>query len=602
MFKLLARCLALFSVRQKLVFLSLSFTRSALSILDLTAVAAVGLIVSIGIGDGDSRILRMASDLVPGLSIETATEPLFFLVISAFVVKSVFSLLFLVAIANYLAKIEALTAARIADQSIMKTLEQFKKLSPSKLQFALLQSNQTAVSTIPFAFAVLIGETTTVISLAVVAVVMEPITSLVAIAYFTIVFLLINIFISDRSRVLGRRTADLFTNISQTLRDIEATFRELSALGRRDFFMKDLRQSREEYAFLLAQNRVLVTLPRVVAEVSLFVGLGILAFIFAFRGDIENSIPGLALLLVAGLRIMSAALPLQSAVTLIRTVGPQAERAIDVIESVEVPETFANRPGPESYGVGQIETRRLNTDISLSNVTFAHDDAGSPALVEIDLHVQEGEFVAICGPSGSGKSTLADLILGVQEPVTGEVRIGGLTPAQWQTRNPGDLGYVPQRPGMLVGSILENIAIGRGRSDIDVIWVQELLAKVGLQHMFLEEDRLHRNLESQLGALSGGQLQRIGIARALYSSPRIIVFDEVTSALDPESAQVISNLLLELKSRHTLVVVAHKMSTVKMSDRVAFIEGGRMAGFDSYKSLASRVPRFASFLSLSEPG
>jgi ABC-type multidrug transport system fused ATPase/permease subunit len=225
------------------------------------------------------------------------------------------------------------------------------------------------------------------------------------------------------------------------------------------------------------------------------------------------------------------------------------------------------------------------------DVTFTYPGSSDPAIRGVSMVVESGQSVALVGRSGAGKSTLADIILGVLEPETGCLTVGDLSPKDAIQCWPGGIAYVPQDVMLCEGSVRENVALGIPGDFIDDDLVWDALRRAHLE----EYVRLQpHGLETQIGErglrLSGGQRQRLGIARALFTSPRLLVLDEATSALDAETEQAITDMLGELQEDVTLVVIAHRLSTVRNADLVLYLENGTIQARGTFDEVCSRVP------------
>jgi ATP-binding cassette subfamily C protein len=221
-------------------------------------------------------------------------------------------------------------------------------------------------------------------------------------------------------------------------------------------------------------------------------------------------------------------------------------------------------------------------------VTYRYPDAQVPAVEDLKFQVAPGQQVALIGPSGSGKSTIADLLLGLLNPSQGRVLIDGQSPEEVSKRNPGILGYVPQSPGMVRGSIAANIALGVAPEDIAPDRLTEAVNKAHLAELV---ESLPNGLDTDIGKrrneFSGGQIQRIGLARALYSRPKLLVLDEATSALDAKSEDIINSALDQMRGDVTVVLIAHRLNTVQRSDVVFLIEQGRVSASGTFQQLVA---------------
>ena len=199
------------------------------------------------------------------------------------------------------------------------------------------------------------------------------------------------------------------------------------------------------------------------------------------------------------------------------------------------------------------------------------------------------------GESGSGKSTLIDLLLGIHEPTSGKIEISNLSPAEAIKRWPGAIAYVPQDVFLTGKSIKENIALGYPAEEIPENLIKGALEISQLTN-FVEE--LPEGLETLLGEsgsrLSGGQKQRIGIARAFLTKPEIVFLDEATSALDSQTELDVSNAVAELIGKVTIIMIAHRLSTVRSADQVLYVESGKIVAQGTFEEVRAMVPNFDS--------
>ena len=233
--------------------------------------------------------------------------------------------------------------------------------------------------------------------------------------------------------------------------------------------------------------------------------------------------------------------------------------------------------------------------IELVHVDFTYPEAAQPLFTELNLRINKNECVGIAGPTGGGKTTLVDLIMGLLVPESGEARMDGLvlnsqTRALWQSR----IGYVPQHIYLSDESLRANIAFGIDPAEIDDERVRQAahLAHIGA---WIESSlpQGYQTIVGERGArLSGGQIQRIGIARALYRNPEVLVFDEATSALDRQTEQAMIDSLFEFEGKRTLILIAHRLETLRRCTRILVIEEGHIVADGPYKIVSQGHPLF----------
>jgi ATP-binding cassette subfamily C protein len=237
--------------------------------------------------------------------------------------------------------------------------------------------------------------------------------------------------------------------------------------------------------------------------------------------------------------------------------------------------------------------------ISVKSVSFTHANKSEPAVSGVSLEVERGSYAAIVGPSGAGKTTLVDLILGLYEPQSGEVLVNGESPVVFRAKLPGLVSYVPQRPGLVTGSIAHNVALGVPDHDIDEKSVWEALERAQLGPLVTSlPDGIHSTLGSHSDALSGGQIQRLGLARALYTKPKLIILDEATSALDAATEASIADAISNLGSDTTVVVIAHRLSTIQYADAVHVLDEGTLVASGTFKEVRQQVPMIEEYVKL----
>jgi ABC-type multidrug transport system fused ATPase/permease subunit len=212
-------------------------------------------------------------------------------------------------------------------------------------------------------------------------------------------------------------------------------------------------------------------------------------------------------------------------------------------------------------------------------------------LCDINLTVAQGQSLALVGRSGAGKSTLADILLGVLQPDSGTVTVGGVDPAEAVQRWPGSIGYVPQEVMLVNDTIRANVALGLPRYAVDDELVWEALRRAHLEdYVRGEADGLDTQVGERGLRISGGQRQRVGIARALFTRPQLLVLDEATSALDAETEQSITAMLDELEEHVTTVIIAHRLSTIRHADIVMYLEDGVPLSRGTFDEVCAAVP------------
>lgn len=226
--------------------------------------------------------------------------------------------------------------------------------------------------------------------------------------------------------------------------------------------------------------------------------------------------------------------------------------------------------------------------LQIHGVSYRYPQAHSDSLCDIHLEIRKGEAVGFVGSTGAGKSTLIDLILGVLEPTMGRIHVDGtdirVSLSAWQAH----IGYVPQMIYLLDGTIRQNIALGLEAHEIDEAAIQRAVRDACLEDVV---EKSPRGLDTVIGEkgvkLSGGQRQRVAIARAIYADPRVLVLDEGTSALDNATEREVMRAVEGMRGRRTILIIAHRLSTVANCDRIVFLENGRIEAIGPYAELVA---------------
>jgi ABC-type multidrug transport system fused ATPase/permease subunit len=240
----------------------------------------------------------------------------------------------------------------------------------------------------------------------------------------------------------------------------------------------------------------------------------------------------------------------------------------------------------------------MDGSLTFESVSYTFPGSSDAVLQRVSFKVSANSKVAIVGPSGAGKTTTFEIAAGFKLPSEGKAEIGGVPTNYALTNFPGLIGIVPQRPHLLTGTLAENISLV-GSENTDNSRVVECLELSGLGHLVTSKSfGLDKQVTPDFGEFSGGEIQRLGLARALYRDPKILFLDEATSALDAETESKVNQTLDKLRGNMTIVLIAHRLSTVMNADNIIYLDKGRVVAQGTFQELKAKVPDFAKAVEL----
>jgi len=592
--------LGLLTPRQRLGYLLLLAMRVVVNFLDIAGVAAVGLLGAAGasgfIGSSQADLFGVSIDLRNPNVLLTIMG----VVASFFLLKAALSIVLIRVTLLFLARIETRNATEIAHYLFTGGLADLRQYSRSETQWAVTTSTGVTFSGVLGSVAMLITETSLLVFMFVLFALVDLVAAFAITAYFALIIAIFQLLANQRIRSGGRDLAEGNVDVTQVSLDMYEAFKEISVLMKQDFFLEKFRHARRTYALGGARLQFLMSIPRYFVETAL--AIGALAFVAwqLSRGELVDGLTTAGVFLAGGVRMMAALLPLQAAFSSLRSQTEQARLGQEILTKARERREQAALVLEKSRGArNALSGGTKGVRVVLDAVSFTHPAAARPAVQEVSLVIEPGSYVALVGPSGAGKTTLVDLILGLNVPIEGRVEVNGLDARELRESSPGLMAYVPQRPGLVSGTLVDNVALGQEPDSIDLERVNVALQKARLTEMVSElSEGIHTRLGKNVDSLSGGQTQRLGLARALYTNPKLIVLDEATSALDAEAEASISESIRNIGADTTVIVIAHRLSTVQRADVVHVIDEGRLVASGTFRELRRTVPMIQEYVRL----
>lgn len=596
------KTLVFMSLRQRIVFFTLVAAKAVSSVLDILGIALIALITGLAANnlDPEQPLIIMGFQL-PIVSQETLVL-LVIGVLIVFALKAAIAISLGKAIAVFLARVESQKATEIANFLLSGDLSNLHRFSKGEIVWASMGSASVAYSGLLTNLSIFISEGTLLILVAAAFFIADPVASIFVFAYFAGIVVMIQLIVGRASKRAGIDSAEGAAQSMVHLDDTINTYREITVANKQQFYIGKFGKSRQRMASSLGTSSFLSGMPRYIVETALM--LGVVTFVgFQFlTGQLATGLITVGVFLTGGVRIMASLLPLQNAMVGVKIQVEQSQLAHQILEEARHDATKKRNDELKNRTKQDTVTEKCAAsalEVVMEKLSFTYGGASSAAIQDVTLHISGGQHVAFIGPSGAGKTTLVDLILGLVEPSSGYLRVGDESLNHHNLIERGLVSYVPQNPGIVSGSIAENVALGTELNDIDAERVMEAINSAHLTDFVNTlPEGIFSSVGNQADALSGGQIQRLGLARALYTNPKLIVLDEATSALDAGSEAFISESIRSLGKDVTVIVIAHRLSTVQHSDVVFVVDGGKVIASGSFAHLRKTVPMVAEYVKL----
>jgi ABC-type bacteriocin/lantibiotic exporter with double-glycine peptidase domain len=592
--ELLVKLRDVFDRRTRLKLVVATLGSVVVALLDTLAIALVLPLVDLASGaSGNSAAVAFVSGLLGDPDTPTLTLILTVAVVTLFILKDVGSMAFTWWVTGFVQYERVRTSTRLLRHFLLSPYVEVSRRSSAELLRTMNESvfqffGQT-VSGLMYAVSNAISIAAIVTALAIVA----PLPTLAIVLYFGLAALLYLRAIKPRASAAGTVLMEASLEGWRTAFAALGGIKELTIRGTQEYFVRKYGEASTRAAQASRTASFLGGLPKYILEILfiLAVGLILLATQISSTGAGSSSVLGvLALFVAAGFRVLPSVTGLLGSLSSIKVGG----NALELVHR-EVLSASADR-APDLHRADPLPFR---DGLMLENVTFRYPQSDVDVLRQVSFSVPRGSSVALVGPSGSGKTTLVDVILGLYQPQTGRVAVDGTdigpTGQAWQQ----NVAYVPQDVYALDASLAENIAFDRPREDIDPDSLARTIRQAELEDLVRE---LPQGIDTAIGEkgarLSGGQRQRVGIARALYRHPELLVLDEATSALDNETEHRISQTIKSLHGSITVIIVAHRLSTVRHVDQVVYLKNGRVETVGTFDEVRARNEDFARLVKL----
>ena len=590
----LNKCFEVLSISDRHKVIGACIIQFLLSVLDLIGVAIVGILGSLAVsgvqsnspGERVANILRLLG--INGLGFQQQVAVLGIGATAFLVSRTLLSIMLSRKILFFISRRGSSISTELASKLFSRGLTELGRRSTQQNLYALTNGVQNVTLGVIGVAIILVADFSLLLVLLIGLLVVDVVVAISAFIIFAGVGFLLYKTMHIRTAKLAQENMKYAVEGAETLIELIENFREYFVRNRRKILMSKFETNRGLLAESLAELSFMPTLSKYIVEASvLFSALIISAIQFSLQ-DAGKAVATLAIFLAAGSRIAPAALRLQQGLISLKGNLESSSLTLDLIT-----ESRYWEPLPEIDYIIDKTHLGFIPEIQIRNLYFSYPGRDEAVLSGVNLDLMPGEFLAVVGKSGAGKSTLVDALLGLVLPQLGSVTISNEDPKNCLRSWPGAIAYVPQEIHLLNGSFRSNMCLG---FKVDEYTDSEILEALQMAQLRDFLDNLNNGLETVVGeygvGLSGGQRQRLGIARALLSKPKLIILDEATSSLDAQTESDINQAIYNLKGSVTVVIIAHRLSTVRNADKVAYLSNGRIETLGSFEEVRSQIPDF----------
>jgi ATP-binding cassette subfamily C protein len=567
--------------------------RVAANLLDLVGLAGIALLASSfgAFATSGGSVAPLNIPVIGEVTINERVAVVIALAIAGtFLLKSAFSIFLNLKTSLFVATLEADFSKTLAKDYFMGGSEGELGFSDSLSEFQnVAMASAGALSSFITARIAAISEIALLIGMIGSFLFINPIAALAMFFYLGSVLWALSQFVTKRIRRNGLIQMEGSKTSLESSRDLFGVRREVRASGELTFWISKFAAGRAQSASSGAIVSTLNGLPRYVIETSLI--FGIFAFLagIVVLSDLPSQAVTIGVFMAGGLRVVASLLPLQASINTMINGANQGKFALERLKVIFDHANDHDRTTPVQYVSGQA------LGLHFDGVSFGYD-AAMPVVKDISFDVKGGQKVAIVGPSGAGKTTTFELATGFRLPTSGVLVLDDTSPRELLEHGDGVIGIVPQRPHLVSGTLAENVSLA-SIEKTDLEKVASCLSIAGLS-AFSSTEKLAMVIQPDSGQLSGGEIQRLGLARALYRNPGILFLDEATSALDAETESEINKVLDGLRGQMTIVLIAHRLSTVKNADKIIYMNNGVIVAEGTFKELQKKVPDFEKAVKL----
>lgn len=586
-----------FDKKSRFLLIANSLAQFFLALMDLLGLAAIYPLMQVALGTNlNTGTLGDVHRLLGNQSKNSFALTLAALMAFSFIAKAVVASALTWWSVGLLTRLQTSTSRRLLERYMSEGYLEHRQRNTGEVIRTVGPAMQSAVQSVLGGCITALSSLMSVVLIAVLLLLVTPIPAICATLYFVVVVYVIQRILAPANRRAGETAQHTSWVMSKALIDAMQGFREANLHNAREFFVDQYDEGNLANAAAARRANFLSTMPKNLLELMTMLGLTILIVLSILWGNASSAMPVLSLFVASTIKILPLMVGLTATIGSIRYGRDGLHITVEALREADAEPTAH---GATAVAPISNEPLPADADLAVSHVSFRYDTDSPWVLSDLTFDVPRGTSVAFCGPSGSGKTTLVDIILGLIPPTEGAVTYGGI---RTDTRDPrwfDTVAYVPQDVYLVDDTLANNVAFGIAPEHQNRERIRECLERAELGDILAQ---LPEGIETEVGErgtrLSGGQKQRVGIARALYRDPTVIVFDEATSALDNVTEHKITKTINSLRGDITTVIVAHRLSTVRNVDRLAFLRNGHIEAFGTFDEVERESPAFARLVQL----
>jgi ABC-type multidrug transport system fused ATPase/permease subunit len=592
MFTSIKKILSLLSKREQKQLYGIFITILIMGIWEIVGISSIIPFLSVASNPEiihTNKYLRWGFQLVGFTSINTFLVMLGLLTILVLVVSQTFSALTTYLIQNFTNMRLYSLSVRLFHKYLHQPYIYFLNHNSASLNKTILSEVQQVAKGVLISVTELVAKATVSLFIIGFLFVLEPLLATLVVAILGGAYVVIFMFVKNRLVTIGRGRLKANGLRFKVTAEAFGGIKHVKILGKEAVFVKEFRKPAMKFSHYTVYATLIGSLPNYAVSIIAFSGILLITiYLIAVKENFQQALPMIGLYAFAGYRLLPAIRSIYSEITQIRFNLPAVDILAGDLEGQHV----------------DIDSIRMSNDIhplpfkselELKKITFSYPNTDVPIFNDLSLTIQANTSIGIVGPTGCGKTTIVDIILGLLQPQYGTLIVDGVAIHDCNLRNwQRNVGYVPQQIFLSDDSVARNIAFGVPNKEIDRNAVEKAARIANLHEFIMNElpDGYNTVIGERGVRLSGGQQQRIGIARALYHDPSFLIFDEATSSLDNITEVAVMEAISNLAGQKTMIMIAHRLTTVKTCDKIYMMEKGKIIAEADYDTLLKTSHEF----------